>query len=77
MEEETEPVVIEIKKKAPKKVSNPYMFFLKTVSRDLRVANPHLKSNEIFALIGATWNSMSNDEKLPYMEMTENDKVRY
>ena len=61
----------------PKKISNPYMCFLKQQHAKLKEENPDLKPTEVFALVGQTWREMSEKDRYPFILQSEKDKLRY
>lgn len=62
---------------APKKVSNPYMCFLKANRSKLQEQNPDFGATQMFALVGETWREMTAEQKYPYILQSEKDKLRY
>ena len=61
----------------PKKALSAYIFFSNTKRQEIVKANPDQPPNFIMTLIGKAWKSLTLDEKMPYIVMSEDDKKRY
>lgn len=64
---------------APKRPLSAYMFFAKRKREEIVQRHPELKANvaEVGKMIGAAWNQMAPDAKIPYEKQAEEDKGRY
>jgi hypothetical protein len=62
---------------APKKPLGAYMFYCKEARVPLKEEHPELKVTEIGSKLGAQWKLLTEEEKKPYYDLAEKDKVRY
>jgi len=54
------------------------MYFQNAHREQIKKDNPHLKTLPQFAKkMGEVWRMMSEEEKKPYMELADKDKLRY
>jgi hypothetical protein len=61
----------------PKKGLNPYMFFSRERVKQIRAANPGIEQKVALREATAEWNSFSDQQKKPYLEMAARDKQRH
>lgn len=61
---------------APKKALTPYLFFTQENRDKIVKENPGIKFNDIGRKLGEKWKTLSDQEKQPYMEKAQADKVR-
>ncbi|EJD43674.1 hypothetical protein AURDEDRAFT_114700 [Auricularia subglabra TFB-10046 SS5] len=66
----------EKKEAGPKRALSAYMFFVKDWRERIKEENPDAAFGEIGKLMGAKWKEMSDEDKQPYVEQAEEDKVR-
>ena len=64
------------KEKKPKNARSAYIFYQQEQYKILKQDNPTLKMGELSKLIGAQWKSLSEQEKSPYVQLADKDKVR-
>lgn len=65
-------------KVGPKKNLSAFMFFRKEKTKEYQENNPKInKQSELAKIMGADWKEMSDEDKLPYKKMEEEDKKRY
>lgn len=64
-------------KKGPKRGRTGYIFFCTENRPLIKQENSELNTKEITSSLGAKWNSLSEEEKLPYIKLAEEDKKRY
>jgi hypothetical protein len=78
--------VVESKKKGlipgyegtyPKKPSSAYIFYGSDKVKELRAADSELKQTDAMKQAGEIWNGLTEDEKQPFEDKKEADKVRY
>eukprot|EP00798_Chlamydomonas_sp_ICE-L_P004607 gene4607-14800_t len=62
---------------APKKPLSGYMFFCKDNREAVKEKDSSLKITEIASELGRMWKALTDEEKKPYQEQAEKDKVRY
>ncbi len=60
----------------PKRVLSPYVIFVRQ-ERPKMVQKGVSQFNEIMRELGQRWRKMSDEEKEPYMKMSEQDRYRY
>jgi hypothetical protein len=61
----------------PKKVKTTFVCYLKENYSSVKALNPDLKVTEIMPKVAETWNSLSDDQKKPYVKLSEADRERY
>ena len=62
--------------KAPKKSLSPYMFFSQDYRRKMEKGSSGSRGGG-FKLVGQAWQQLGQEEKEPFFEMAEKDKIRY
>jgi hypothetical protein len=81
--QEMEVGLVEEKKKkkkdsnAPKNARNSYIFYCMSARGDIKASKPELSTREITSEMGDTWNSLSVEEKQPFVDRATEDKKRY
>eukprot|EP01129_Flabellula_baltica_P010045 TRINITY_DN419_c0_g1_i1.p1 TRINITY_DN419_c0_g1~~TRINITY_DN419_c0_g1_i1.p1 ORF type:complete len:476 (+),score=113.44 TRINITY_DN419_c0_g1_i1:79-1506(+) len=66
------------RKNGPKRGKSAFMFYKTEKMPELKKAHPQLKYKELLAMIGSEWReSLSTEEKRPYIEKAEEDQQRY
>ena len=60
----------------PKGPVSSFMMFNKTFSSEIKKLNPDLSMTETTKIIGQKWNGLTEEEKLPYQKMADDDKIR-
>ena len=76
------PVVKKVKSKNdPKRARTAYNYFSKTqsgpVKQMMEQSGLKVSQTEIMTKIAAAWKAMSEEDKQPYVEMSQQDKIRY
>ncbi len=66
----------EVKDAQTKKVQSVYNFFCNAYMRNLRDENPDLKPIEMIKLTANKWNTLTNEQKIPYEIIHKRDKER-
>ena len=61
----------------PKKALTGYFCFMNATRKQVKDKNPGDKVGDIAKKLGKMWKSMGDEEKKPYLEMSEKDKERY
>ena len=61
----------------PKKPLSGFMFFSTQFSKMIRDRNPDLKTTEISKIVGENWNKLSNEQKQPFENKANQDRLRY
>jgi hypothetical protein len=61
----------------PKHTTPPYFYYLGEHRTPFVQEHPELSFSEVGRALSAKWNSMSEQQKQPYLAMTEKDKERY
>jgi len=61
----------------PKKALTPYMGFSGAMRNKMREEFTDLTMQQLTQKIGQRWSSLSDEEKIPYVNMAQRDKVRY
>eukprot|EP00347_Sterkiella_histriomuscorum_P016326 403353616 len=64
-------------KGVPKKVLSPYVIFVKEERPKMMMDKNTVNFKEIMSLLGQRWKEMSEDEKLPYRQKSEEDRSRH
>jgi len=62
---------------APKRAMSSFMFFANDKRPLLRKDHPDMKITEIGKELGRMWKDLTDEERKPYMQQAEEDKVRY
>jgi len=62
---------------APKRAKNAYMFFVNEKREEYVQEHPGSPAKEVVTALAALWRDMSEEEKIPYVEMWTDDKERY
>lgn len=62
---------------APKHPMSPFLFFLAAVRPHVAQQFPGSTVGPISKVIGAQWRDMSDEERIPWIQMAEEDKARY
>ena len=60
-----------------KKPISAYMFFVQDVRPRLRIENPGLDFSSLGRLLGSTWKNLGVEDKAPFAQKAEADKMRY
>jgi hypothetical protein len=63
--------------KKPKKALSAFMIFSNENRARIKDAHPDASFGEIGKILGQEWNSMSESDKKPYAEKSQEDKDRY
>ena len=64
-------------KNKPKKGLSGYMFFGKARRSTITAANPEAKVTDIMKLVAQAWGELSDEDKVPYQQQADADKIRY
>ena len=64
-------------KSGPKRGLTSYIFFCKEHRVLLKDSQPNLSTKEITSELGKLWKSFTDEKKIPYTKLAEEDKVRY
>ena len=64
-------------KNAPKRNKNAYMFFVNEKRGEVKSANPSLSVTDVAKEIGVLWRNLDDDGKKKYIDMANEDKIRY
>ena len=64
-------------KNAPKKNLSPFFCYQKSRRPTLKKEQPNLSHTEIVAVMSNEWKGLNDKDKVPYVKMSEADKVRY
>jgi hypothetical protein len=69
----------EYKKKetGPKRPTSSYMFFCKQQRDSIKKEFPNMNAKEITSELGKRWKNLSEQQKVPYIERQNKDKIRY
>ena len=62
---------------APKKNCSSYIFFCKDTRTSVKENNPEFKGTEITKELGRLWKELDEEQKVPFVEQANLDKVRY
>jgi len=62
---------------APKKNLNAYMYYTKENRDKVKAEKTDLKPSDVSKELGARWKKLKPEEKKPYEEMAQKDKLRY
>eukprot|EP01129_Flabellula_baltica_P010794 TRINITY_DN4610_c0_g1_i1.p1 TRINITY_DN4610_c0_g1~~TRINITY_DN4610_c0_g1_i1.p1 ORF type:complete len:177 (+),score=49.88 TRINITY_DN4610_c0_g1_i1:148-678(+) len=62
---------------APKRPVNGYLLFSKSKREDVKKDNPGLDAASVNRVLGNIWKGMTEEEKKPFMDEAELDKIRY
>lgn len=54
-----------------------FLYFSRERRPQIKEANPDMKNTEVSAELGRLWNSLSEEEKQPYVERSNKDRERY
>jgi hypothetical protein len=54
-----------------------FLFYSVNIRPSVRHENPYAAFDEIGKIIGASWQSLSDEAKAPYKEQANADKARY
>jgi len=77
----TSPTVYKVAKdpNKPKQAKNPFMFFMAEYSVKIRSENPdsHMSVGDVAKQVSAKWASLTDAEKLKYVDMADKDKQRH
>ncbi len=60
-----------------KKACSSFIHFSTSEMPKVKQLHPDLKQVEIMREIGSLWNRLNEEQKQPYIEMAERDKLRY
>lgn len=64
-------------KDAPKKPMAPFFCYQAKRRPQLKTEQPSLKNTEIIKVMAEEWNLLTNEQKVPFLEATEEQKQRY
>ena len=65
------------KKDGPKRSLTSYIFFCKEYRTLLKEQQPNLSTKEITSELGKRWKTLTDDQKIPYNDLADEDKTRY
>ena len=65
------------KNATPKKPRTAYISFSGEYTKNLRKSNPELSLPECAQRAGKVWSKLSNQDKVEYYQMAQQDKERY
>ena len=65
------------RKEGPKKACSAYIFFCTSNRSAIKTENPDMKGKDITSELGTRWNNLTNEEKEPYQNQANDDKIRY
>ena len=63
--------------KGPKRGLSAYMYYTADVRPKFREENPDAKMGDLAKLMGATWKTLSKEDKTPYEEKAKGSQARY
>lgn len=63
--------------KKPKKALSAYFCFMNENRQKFKDANPDDKIGDISKKLGEAWKGMNEEDKKPFVELAEKDKIRY
>lgn len=61
----------------PKGIRNSYIFFSMEKRPLFKIKYPELKGVFVLIKLGKKWRKLDDDEKIPYKQLFEKDKIRY
>ena len=61
----------------PKKGNSAWIFFTNDMREKVKGENPDAKTTELTTIMSPLWKALTDEEKKPYQEMADADKVRY
>ena len=61
----------------PQRNLSAYLFFCKEQRPTILAENPGIKPNQVMTLFGKKWRPLTKEEKAPFVEMAQADKMRY
>jgi structure-specific recognition protein 1 len=64
-------------KNAPKRAISAFFFFQKNRRDTLKKEQPSLSNKELISKMSEEWNKMDDAQKVPFVKLAEEDKVRY
>ncbi|OAD68699.1 hypothetical protein PHYBLDRAFT_117157, partial [Phycomyces blakesleeanus NRRL 1555(-)] len=64
-------------KNAPKRNYHSYVHFAVKMSPLIKAEHPELNQKEVYKEVGVKWNALTEEEKQPYIDLANKDKVRY
>ena len=62
---------------APKRPLGAYFYYFKAMNTRIKEENPELIQKEVVAKIASNWKTLNEEEKQPYVEKSNQDKLRY
>jgi len=62
---------------APRKRRSAYIFYCSANREEVKRENPDLPATEITTKLAEMWNTLPDDQKVPFVKMSEQDKERY
>ena len=62
---------------APKRPLGPYFFYFKENNSKIKTENPEFNQKSVVAKIAADWKTLTEEQKQPYVEQSNKDKLRY
>lgn len=71
--------IVKLKKdsNAPQRPPNPYLLFLRQIRPKMRDSHPDLSYTDVVKLCATEWLKLTDDEKKPYVDAAESDRLRY
>ena len=64
-------------KNAPKRATTAFMAYSNSIRSQVQKENPGMKITDISKEIGIRWKALSAEDRAPFDEMANSDKVRY
>lgn len=61
----------------PKRAMNSYNAFSKVKRAYVKENYPNIKPKEVMGILAELWKNTSDEEKVPFIQMAKNDKIRY
>lgn len=62
---------------APKRSLGAYFFYFKENNANIREMYPDCNQKEIVSKIAGNWKSLTEEQKQPYLQLSNADKLRY
>ena len=62
--------------KKPKGARNAYTYFSQKANKSMKEENPKATFGELSKSISALWKEMADENKQPFIELAEQDKIR-
>mgnify|MGYP003388028042 FL=1 len=61
----------------PKRATTAFFFYTASIREEVKQKNPGKKVGELSKIHAAMWNALSDEEKAPFAQQTQEDKERY